>query len=158
MKNLCLFVVAALVVSTSPGLAQTPAASPMAQGKPAVALASRADLALIEHSRASWEGYKNKDIAAIKALTADGYHSNAVAGPSNLQQDIDNMSKLEITSFTIDQPQVTWVGSDVGILRYKADVKGTYEGTAFKPVYASEVWVKRGGTWRILSYTETPVI
>jgi hypothetical protein len=157
MKNLCLFAAAAFVLSTSPGLAQTPA-SPTPQVKPAVVLASRADQALIDFSRSSWEGYKNKDVAAIKALTADGYHSNAVAGPSNLQQDIDNMSKLEITSYTIAEPMVTWAGSDVGILRYKADVKGSYEGTAFKPVYASEVWIKRGGKWRILSYTETPVI
>ena len=26
-----------------------------------------------------------------------------------------------------------------------------------QPVYATEVWVNRGGKWRIVSYTETPV-
>jgi hypothetical protein len=119
--------------------------------------ASDNDKLLIDNSRATWEAYKNRDIAAIKSLTADEYVSYSQTGPSNLQQDIETIGKLTIESFTIDEPKVTWATKDVGILRYRCNLKGSFEGKPFKPVYATEVWVNRGGKWRIISYSETVV-
>jgi len=45
--------------------------------------------------------------------------------------------------------------NDVAILRYKCNLKGSMEGKKFKPSYATEVWVNRGGKWMIVSYQET---
>jgi hypothetical protein len=115
------------------------------------------DQTIINNSRAVWEAYKNRNIAAMKALTAPEYASNAVTGPSDLKQDIDTIDKLTIERYTIDDPKVTWVTKDVAILRYKADLKGSYDGKPFGPAYATEVWVNRGGRWQIVSYQETPV-
>jgi hypothetical protein len=115
------------------------------------------DQTIINNSRATWEAYKNRNRAAMKALTAPEYASNAVTGPSNLQMDIDTIDKLTIERYTIDDPKVTWVTKDVAVLRYKADLKGNYDGKPFGPVYATEVWVNRGGKWQIISYQETPV-
>jgi uncharacterized protein DUF4440 len=115
------------------------------------------DQMIINNSRATWEAYKSRNIAAMKALTAPGYSSNAVTGPSTLQEDIDTIDKLTIERYTIDNPKVTWVTKDVAILRYKADLKGNYDGKPFGPAYATEVWVNRGGKWQIISYQETPV-
>ena len=115
------------------------------------------DQMLIDNSRATWEAYKSRNTAAIKALSADEYVSYTLSGPSNLQQDIDTIAKLTIESFTIDEPKVTWATNDVAILRYKCDLKGSFDGKPFKPVYATEVWVKRAGKWRIISYSETLV-
>ena len=163
MKTPVSFLLAVLAASTVAS-AQTPAPSTAAPSTPVAAtpvaqpaVASRADQSVIDNSRATWEGYKTRNVAAIKALTAPRYSAFTLSGPSNLAQDIETMGKLEILSFTIDEPIVTWAGKNVAILRYKNDLKGSFDGKAFKPVYASEVWFNEGGKWRIISYTETPV-
>ena len=168
MKTPVSFLLAVLAASTVAS-AQTPAPSTAAPSTPVAATpvaatpaaqpaaASRADQSVIDNSRATWEGYKTKNVAAIKALTAPRYSAFTLSGPSNLAQDIETMGKLEILSFTIDEPIVTWAGKNVAILRYKNDLKGSFDGKAFKPVYSSEVWFNEGGKWRIISYTETPV-
>jgi|SRR5215813_13568210 len=112
---------------------------------------------IVAKSKEVWEAYKNRNTAAIKALTAEDYVSYTLAGPSNLQQDIATIDKLTIESYTLDEPKLTNVTKEVAILRYKCDLKGSYEGKPFKPVYATEVWVNRGGKWLITSYSETPV-
>ena len=127
-------------------------------GATAKSKAKRAsDQTIINNSRATWEAYKNRNRAAMKALTAPEYASYSLTGPSNLKQDIDTIDKLTIESYTIDEPKVTWVTKDVAILRYKCNLKGSYDGKQFAPVYATEVWVNRGGKWQIVSYQETPV-
>jgi hypothetical protein len=118
--------------------------------------ASASDQMIIEKSRATWEAYKSRNKAAMEALTAKEYASNSVTGPSTLKEDLDTIDKLTIEAYTIDEPKVTWVNKDVAILRYKADLKGSYDGKPFVPVYATEVWVNRGGKWQVFSYQETP--
>ena len=118
---------------------------------------SSLDKMIVEKSRATWEAYKNRNIDAMKALTGDDYASYALTGASNLKQDIATIDKLTIEAYTIDDPKVSWVTRDVAILRYKCDLKGSYDGKPFAPVYATEVWVNRGGRWQIVSYQETPV-
>ena len=151
MRNRLSLVVFALLATTTLCIAQTEATT-KARGK-----LSLSEEKMVANSRASWEAYKSRNIAAIKALTASDYVSYTQAGPSSLQQDIDTISKLTIDSYSIDEPKVSWVTKDVAILRYKCDLKGSYDGKPFKTVYATETWVNRGGKWWIVSYTETPV-
>jgi ketosteroid isomerase-like protein len=146
-------VVVALIAATIPCVAQPDATTKM---KAQPADQSQADRMLIENSRSTWEAYKGRNIAAIKALTAEDYVAFTLGGPSNLQQDIDTLDKLSIESYSIDQPKVTWATKDVGILRYRCDLKGSFAGKPFTPVFATEVWVNRGGKWQIVSYSETP--
>ncbi|HUS10576.1 MAG TPA: nuclear transport factor 2 family protein [Pyrinomonadaceae bacterium] len=147
-KTLPLFVITLLAVASLFGASRA-----ITQSKSKVA---DSDQTIIDNSRATWEAYKSRNTAAMKTLTAKEYASNAVTGPSTLQQDIDTIDKLTIESYTIDEPKVTWVTKDVAILRYKSDLKGSYEGKQFGPVYSTEVWVNRGGKWQIVSYQETP--
>jgi hypothetical protein len=152
MRTKLSLVVATLLAATTLCIAQTGAPSKSKQaGK------SRSDQMLIDNSRATWEAYKSRNIPAIKALTAEDYVSYTLAGSSNLQQDIATIEKLTIESYTLDEPKVTWATKDVAILRYRCDLKGSFDGKPFQPVYATEVWVNRGGKWLIISYTETPV-
>ena len=141
-----------LLTASALCIAQTDTTS-KSKAKPA----GHSEQMLVDKSRAVWEAYKGRNTAAMRALTADEYVSHTQAGPSNLKQDIDTIEKLTIEAFTIDDPNVTWVTKDVAILNYKCDLKGSFEGKPFKPVYATEVWVNRGGKWRIISYTETPL-
>lgn len=115
------------------------------------------DQLIISKSKATWEAYKSRDTAAIKALSSPDYVSYTLEGPSNLQQDIATIDKLTIESYSQEDPKVLRVSKDVAILRYKCDLKGNFDGKTFVPVYATEVWVNRGGKWQIVSYSETPV-
>jgi Domain of unknown function (DUF4440) len=115
------------------------------------------DQAIIARSRSVWEAYKSRNVAAMKAMSAPEYVAFTQAGPSTLKQDVDTIAKLTIDSFSIDEPKVTWATKDVAVLRYKCNLAGSYDGKPFKPVYATEVWVNRGGKWQILSYSETLV-
>jgi len=164
MKTSVPFLLAVLAASTV-ATAQTPApatpapSTPVASTPVAKPLApSRADQAVIDSSRASWEAYKTKNVAAMKALATPNFSAFTLGGPSTLAQDVETIGKLEIASYTMDEPKVTWAGKNVAILRYKNDLKGSFDGKAFKPVYSNEVWFNEGGKWRIISYTETPVV
>ncbi len=152
-KNLPLVLVTLLALATL-CTAQTGATS---KSKSKNAGGSSLDQMIIGKSRETWEAYKSRNIAAIKALTAEDYVAYTLTGPSNLQQDIATIDKLTIESYTIDDPKVSMATKDVAILRYKCDLKGSFDGKPFKPVYGTEVWVNRGGKWQIVSYTETPV-
>ena len=112
---------------------------------------------IIGKSKEVWEAYKSRNVAAIKALTGEDYVAYTQAGPSNLQQDIATIEKLKIESYTLDDAKVMKPPKDVAILRYKCDLKGSMDGKPFRPVYATEVWVNRGGKWQIVSYSETLV-
>jgi len=153
-KNLP-FVVITLLAAATLCIAQTSAKS---QSKSKNAAGNSLGQMIIDKSRETWEAYKSRNIAAMKALTAEDYVSSPLTGPSNLQQDIATIDKLTIESYTIDDPKVSMVTKDVAILRYKCDQKGSFDGKPLiSPVYATEVWVNRGGKWQIVSYSETPV-
>jgi ketosteroid isomerase-like protein len=154
VRNKLSLVVAALLATTTFCLAQTDATS---KSKARGAATGHSDQMLIDNSRATWEAYKSRNVAAIKALTAEDYVSYTQEGPSNLKQDVETIGRLTIESFTIDEPKVSWATKDVAILRYKCNLKGSFDGKPFKPIYATEVWVNRGGKWRIVSYQETPL-
>jgi hypothetical protein len=154
-KNLPLVLVTVLAIATL-CIAQTGATSKSKSQN----LGGRSlDQMIVSKSKETWEAYKSRNIAAIKVLFGKDYVSYGLTGPSDLEQDIANLSnnKLTIESFTIDDPKVSKVTKDVAILRYKCDLKGSFDGKPFVPVYATEVWVNRGGKWQIVSYTETPV-
>jgi hypothetical protein len=152
-RNLPLVVITLLAVATL-CIAQTGVTS---KSKTKDASESSLDQIIIGKSKATWEAYKGKNIAEMKSLTAEDYAANTLAGPSNLQQDIATIDKLTIESYTLDDPKVSMPAKNVAILRYKCDLKGSFDGKPFKPVYATEVWVNRAGKWQIVSYTETPV-
>jgi hypothetical protein len=153
-NNLSLFTVT-LLAALGLCMAQTESASESKTKSAGDVLAQR----IIENSRATWEGYKSRNVSTVKKYTAEDYVSYGLTGPSNLQQDIAGLTdkSLTIESYTITDPKVTMATKDVAILRYKADLKGTIQGKPLKPVYATEIWVNRGGKWQIVSYQETPL-
>jgi len=151
-KNLPLVIVTLLAVATL-CMAQTVSTSKSKKNVGGNSL----DQAIINKSKEVWEAYKSRNVAAMKALTGEDYAAYTQAGPSNLQQDIATIDKLTIESYTIDDPKVSKPAKGVAILRYKCDLKGSFDGKPFTPVYATEVWVNRGGKWQIVSYSETPV-
>jgi hypothetical protein len=117
-KNLPLVVITLLTAATL-CIAQTGAAS---KSKSKNAGGKSLDQMIIGKSKETWEAYKSRNIAAMKALTAKDYVSNPLSGPSNLQQDIATIDKLTIESYTIDDPKVSmatkmWLFFDTNVTK-----------------------------------------
>src|SRR5437870_2103580 len=136
-KHLPLAVIA-LLAAASLCIAQTGPTSKSKSKKPG---GSSLEQMIVGKSKETWEAYKSRNIAAMKALTAEGYMAYTLAGPTNLQKDIATIDKLTIKSYTLDDPKVSMAAKDVAILRYKCDLKGSFDGKPFGPIYATEVWV-----------------
>jgi len=92
MRNKLPLIVAIFLAATTLCIAQTDAASKTKSQRPAE---SNSDQKLIANSRAVWEAYKSRNIAAIKELTGEDYVSQTqLALPTSNR--ISNYRKLTI--------------------------------------------------------------
>jgi hypothetical protein len=107
----------------------------------------------------SWESYKNRDAAGINRIVADDYVGLFHSGISTKNSDTQTLARLTISSYTIEQPTVQFLGDDVAILRYRNRLIGTYDGVplAKKPLFATAIYSRRNGIWQLAGYQETEV-
>ncbi len=107
-----------------------------------------------------WEAWKNKDAKPFQAnLAADSVMigSGGVQGKTAAIKEITSMG-CDVKSFKLSDWKLTMIDSDAAVITYKGIADGTCGGQALPPVWASSVWVKRGGRWQAFSHQETPVM
>ena|SRR5215510_596480 len=154
-QSLSLFIAIVISLMLNACSASSDNATKAVVSSPAPSPTENIEQAIIAKNKAAWDAYKDKDVAGIKAYTAEDYESYTQEGPSNLQQDIANKDKLNIEAYKVVEPKVRMATKDVAILRYKWEPKATFEGRQIKPVFVTEVWVNRDGKWQVVSYQET---
>src|SRR5215813_14127932 len=154
-QSLSLLIAIVIMLMLSACSASSDNATKAVASSPAPGPTENIEQAIIANNKATWDAYKNKDVAEMKAYTAEDYESYSQVGPSNLQLDIANKDKLNIEAYKVVEPKVKMATKDVAILRYKWEAKATYDGKQLKPVFVTEVWVNREGKWQIVSYQET---
>ena len=148
-----------LLALASVSLAQpTPEASPSPAPKPGM---SRAQIRgrIISTEKKLWDAWKNKDAKPFRAnLTADSVMigESGVAGKDAMVKELAAMP-CEVKSFELSEFKVTFLNSGAALLTYKGVADGTCAGTAIPTVWASSVYVNRGGRWMAASHQETPV-
>ncbi len=148
-----------LLVLASVSFAQTaPAASPSPASSPKPGM-SRAQIRnrIIATDKRLWEAWKNKDGKPFKTnLTADAVivGEMGVMGKNDAVTGIPNMP-CEIKSYTLSDFKVTFPSGGTAIVTYKGMVDGSCQGTALPNVWASSVYVNRGGKWMVASHQET---
>ena len=148
-----------LLAFASVTLAQpTPEASPSPAPKPAM---SKAQIRgrIISTEKKLWEAWKNKDPKPFKAmLAADSVMigDSGVAGKADIVKEMGAMP-CEVKSFTLSDFKTTFLNSGTVLMTYKGVADGTCAGTAIPTVWASSVYVNRGGRWLAASHQETPV-
>ncbi len=106
-----------------------------------------------------WEAFKNKDTKVFKAgLSADSVMigEGGVEGKDASIKEIANMP-CQVTSYSLSDWKLTMINSGAALLTYKGVTVGTCAGTAIPVVWASTVWVNRGGKWLAFSHQESPV-
>jgi hypothetical protein len=139
---------------TTPGASPSP--SPAA--KPAM---SRVQIRgrLIASEKKLWEAWKNKDARPFKAtLAADSVMigDSGISGKNETIKDITN-APCEIKSVELTDFKVAFLSASTALLTYKGAVAGTCAGAAVPTVWASSLYVNRGGKWLAASHQETPV-
>jgi len=136
----------------------TPEASPSPTPKPAM---NRAQIRgrIIATEKKLWEGWKNKDAKPFKAnLSADSVMigDTGVAGKSDVVKMMASVP-CEVKSYELSDFKTTFINSGTVVLTYKGVADGTCAGTAIPAVWASSVYVNRGGRWLAATHQETPV-
>ena len=151
--GLVLFIASVCIAQTQ----TTPSPSPSPKPKPAMSKA-QIQKNLIATEKKLWEAWKNKDSKPFKAwIPADGVSigEHGVAGKDAILKEISE-ADCDVKSFELSDFKVTMLNPSVTLLTYKGTADGTCAGTAVPAVWASTVFVNRGGKWYPVSHQETP--
>ena len=144
-----------LVLLASLCSAQAPAQKKAPVSKAAAGLQDT----LFANEKAGWEAFKKKDATAFKKLLATDVWDVEDHGPVTLQEWVNSMKDYDLTEYTLDETKMSQINPGVVLVMYKARFQATYQGKPLaSPVYASSVWVSRGGKWLLVFHQETPVI
>jgi hypothetical protein len=117
--------------------------------------------AIVGMEKQLWEGWKNKDTKPFEENLADdgvgvGMTGKTAASKTDMVNEIKN-SNCDVRSFSFSESHAYNISKDAVLLAYKADQDATCGGNKVpSSVYASSVWVKRGGKWKAFSHQEAP--
>lgn len=158
MKKYLPFAFTLLLALASVSLGQTPAPSPSPSPKPKPAM-SKAQIqkSLIATEKKLWEAWKNKDPKPFKATLAADSVMVGEQGVADKATSIAAITSVEcnVKSYTLSDFKVSMANSTVALLSYKGTVVGTCGGVAIPSVWASSVYVNRGGKWYAFSHQES---
>jgi len=110
--------------------------------------------------RKAWEDFKNRNKESFAALLAEGFTEveEDGLGPRDAQAEIAEMDELVISQYTLKGFRVMPVGTEGALVTYIAEYSGNAGGQAVQEKDAmGEVWIKRGGNWKILYVQATKV-
>ncbi len=113
---------------------------------------------LIAAEHGAWTGWVTRDTVAY-GRDIDR-HSVAIdaTGPSTL--DLGAVQKAmvtcQLTGHNLEAIKSIQLTPDAVLLSYKASVQGTCGGKPIPSVWASTIYVKRGGKWVAVFHQETP--
>jgi hypothetical protein len=148
----------ALIASVCLAQEATPAPSPAAKPKPVMSKA-QIQRNLIASEKKLWEAWKNKNDKPFRAaLSSDTVMISemGVSGKEAIVKEIGS-GNCEVGSYDLSDFKLTWINSDTALLTYKATQDVTCNGTKGPAaVWASSVWVRRGGKWYAATHQETP--
>jgi hypothetical protein len=121
----------------------------------ALSIAATPDKAGMEaKEKSAWQAFKDKNPDAFKRVASAKLVAVYAEGMSDMQQELADMQKWDMKSFTISDYKVTPAGSDTVVTTYKVAVEGTYDGKDQSGNYnAASVWKKEKGEWMAIFHT-----
>ena len=149
-----------LLALASISFSQTPEASASPSPKPKPAMTKAQMLKKLSASETKlWEAWKNKDAKPFKSALSADFVMIADSGVSGKNDVLKMMPSMpcEVKSVKLSDWKLAMLNSNTALITYKGIADGTCAGTAIPPVWASSVWVNRGGKWSAASHQETPV-
>lgn len=152
-----------LLANTSSTLAQAVGEKKDAQSansnsaKPKPAMSKKElERKLTASEKSLWEAFKNKKPEVFnRTLTSDGFQIDAM-GVTAKADIAGAMGGCEIKDYSLSDFKVTTISASAALLTYKGTQHGSCGGQAVpETVYASTVWVNRGGKWQALFHQES---
>jgi hypothetical protein len=151
--KICLVAVACLFLTLN-ALAQEKAP----QKKPAAP--PNADTAAAEaRSRKLWEDFRTRNKAALSATLAEGFRGLEEGGDFfDAKGYLSAFDGFELKSYVLSDYMATPLGTGAVLINYHARYEGAAAGeTTQGNAGFSEVWVRRGGNWKLQYLQETYV-
>jgi hypothetical protein len=117
--------------------------------------AAGADKDAIEaKEKAAWQAFKDKKADDFKKLVDKDFRGVYAEGIVNLTQELDDMQKSDMKSFTISDFTAFSDEPDVIVTTYKCVVQGTSGGKDNSGTYnCGTVWKKEGNEWLAIFHT-----
>jgi hypothetical protein len=117
--------------------------------------AAGADKDAIEaKEKAAWQAFKDKKADDFKKLVDKDFRGVYAEGIVNLTQELDDMQKSDMKSFTISDFTAFSDEPDVIVTTYKCVVQGTSGGKDNSGTYnCGTVWKKEGNDWLAIFHT-----
>lgn len=111
---------------------------------------------LTASEKSLWEAFKNKKAEVFnKTLTTDGFQIDGM-GVTAKADIAAAMGGCDIKDYSLSDFKLTNISASAALLTYKGTQHGTCGGQAVpETVYASSVWVNRGGKWQALFHQES---
>jgi hypothetical protein len=155
------FAIGLILVFASICLAQETTPAPKPAPKPRAAM-GKADMQknLIATEKKLWDAWKNKDVKPFKSMLSADVVSVSEMGVQGKEATINSIasSDCEVRSYELADFKVTKFDSNAAMLTYKASQDATCGGKTVPPtVWASSLYVRRGGKWYAASHQETAV-
>jgi Domain of unknown function (DUF4440) len=155
--------IAGITCLTLSTLAQQPASSPKPSESLPIGSVSddKASKDMFEAKvRSEWEAIRNKDKKTYGDLLADDYQGVEIdgRGERNKIQSVNDLADQMPFTYTLERLKLLPLGPDAAFVIYEVTMQ--YPPRAqlrYSRVYIGEVWVKRGGQWKLLHYQETHV-
>ncbi len=96
------------------------------------------------------------DAAGFFGAIAPGAWSVDENGVTAIDQFRKDWAQIKVESFNLSDMKVVPIDATSGVVTYRLEQKGTYNGQPFPPtVYATSVWVNRGGKWMTIFHQES---
>jgi hypothetical protein len=121
----------------------------------ALALAATPDKdAIMVKEKEAWQAFKDKNADAFKKVVDKDFRGVYAEGVVNLTQELDEMQKTDMKSFTISDYTAFSDEPDVITTTYKCVVQGTSGGKDNSGTYnCGTVWKSENGVWMAIFHT-----
>jgi hypothetical protein len=137
MKKLITYSVTALLATMAISFAKTPSKE-----------------AIMKKEESAWQAFKDKKADDFKSLVDKDIRCVYPEGMSNLQKELDDMSKWDMKSFAISDFDSFSDEKDVIVATYTVKIEGTYNGKDMSGTYnAGSVWKMEEGKWLAIFHT-----
>ena len=134
-----------------------------AGGKPALAAPSRSerDQTLVQeletHSRVAWKGHDYKFFAGFLSDDHVEIHSYGITGKAAVVAGVRSPA-CQVQAYSLGPFTAARVAADAILLTYRAEQDTSCGGQKVpSPVWATSLYVKRGGKWLNVMYQQTPL-
>ncbi|PYI93282.1 MAG: hypothetical protein DME97_05965 [Verrucomicrobia bacterium] len=117
--------------------------------------------AIMAKEKAAWQAFKDKNADDFKKVVDKDFRGVYAEGISDLNQELADMKKWNMKSFTISDYTAFSDEKDVIVTTYVVKIEGTYDGKDHSGTFnAGSVWKEENGAWMAIFHTnakqETP--